>query len=477
MLFNSPEFFLFFLVTVLIWFVVTNGTRWVVLLSASYFFYMSWNPGYVLILISCTLVTYFTALWMEQLPQKKHRKLCLLASITANLVFLCFFKYFNFLNESICRVFAFANVTYQLPHLEIIVPIGISFYALQALSYSMDVYWGKQKAEGHLGIFALYLAFFPKLISGPIERGTHLLPQLRKKYNLDWDRISSGANLFLWGILKKVVIADRLAIYVDMVFSRPQDFSGQTLILASWFFTLQIYCDFSAYTDIAIGCGRILGIELVQNFKFPYFARSVQDFWRRWHISLTTWFRDYLYIPLGGNRVGRDRWRYNILVVFLLSGLWHGASWTFVFWGALHGFYYLFGKATAPARSRFRKTLGLGGAIAAVWQVLLTFNLVAIAWVFFRAKNFQDAFYVITHMFVDLSAPLRLGPSAFTTGVTAVLVSLFVLLELLRYLNLLRLIRIPISIPFALKCPAYSMALVTIFLFGVNGNEFIYFHF
>ncbi|MBW2709584.1 MAG: MBOAT family protein, partial [Deltaproteobacteria bacterium] len=314
-------------------------------------------------LLFCTMITYSTAILMDRFSGKREKKILLLISIVSNFGLLCFYKYLNFANESLETLLSYFNLPYHIPHLEILLPLGISFFTLQAVSYSLDVYRGNQTPERHFGVFSLYLAFFPKLISGPIERASHLLPQLKRKADFDAERIFSGLRLLLWGIFKKTVIADRLGIYVNMVFNHPHDFSGQTLILAAWFYTLQIYCDFSGYTDMAICCGRVFGIELSQNFNFPYFARNIAGFWRRWHMTLTRWLRDYLYIPLGGNRRRPSRWRRNILIVFVLCGLWHGANWTFVLWGVLHGFYYLFGRATIRIRTQCWTSIGAKGGL------------------------------------------------------------------------------------------------------------------
>jgi len=364
----------------------------------------------------------------------------------------------------------------NLPYVHIILPIGISFYTFQAISYCCDVFSGNQKAEKHFGIFSLYLAFFPKLISGPIERASNLIHQLKADRVIRQDKIASGVSLMVFGFFKKMVIADRLAIYVDMVFNHPHDFTGQTLILASLFFTLQIYCDFSGYTDIAIGCGRVMGFELTQNFNFPYFAKSIPDFWRRWHITLTSWFRDYIYIPLGGNRVPRLRWQTNIIVVFLLSGLWHGANWTFLAWGALHGFYYLFGKSTQNFRNRFSQWLKINSSFLKIVHILITFVLVAIAWVFFRAASISDAVYIITHMVVGISKPFHLGPSEFTTMVTIFWFFVFCAIEFARYRFKMDKLTFYLH-PLAVNCAMYCGALLSIFLFGISTHKFIYFHF
>ncbi len=477
MLFNSLEFWIFFAGITFIYFACPPRFRWAILLAASYFFYACWKVTWVLMLIFSTIVTYYAALRIEQAGNKNRKTAFLCLALIVNLGALGFFKYFNFFNESFRSLFTALGIGYGIPYLEILWPVGISFFTFQAAGYCIEVYRGKAPAERHLGIFALYMAFFPKLIAGPIERAGGLLAQLQKKCKIDLDRISSGIALVTLGIFKKVVIADRLAIYVDKVFSNPHDYWGQTLILASYFFTLQIYCDFSGYTDIARGCSRILGFELMENFNFPYLARSIADFWRRWHISLTSWFRDYLYIPLGGNRVSAPRWRVNILVVFLVSGLWHGANWTFVIWGGLHGFFYLFGKATEALRGQIRSALKIKGTLLAIFQTLLTFHLVCFAWIFFRSGSFGDAVYVVSHLFSGIADPIYWGPSKFTTVLTAFLAMAFILLEILHYLWTAKR-PVPFrSIPFAVKCPAYCAALITIFLLGVSRTEFIYFHF
>jgi D-alanyl-lipoteichoic acid acyltransferase DltB (MBOAT superfamily) len=397
--------------------------------------------------------------------------------VTANLAPLFFFKYFNFFNDSLREILALSRSTYPVPHIELILPIGISFYTFQAISYCSDVYLGRIGPERHVGFFALYMAFFPKLISGPIERGVSLLPQLRNPRPFNNCLLVAGMQLFLWGLFKKIVIADRIGMYVDMVFSHPQDYWGKTAILASWLFTLQIYCDFSAYTDMAIGCGRIFGIELSQNFNFPYLARSVAEFWRRWHITLTSWFRDYVYIPLGGNKVSSSRWGANIMVVFLLSGLWHGAAWNFVWWGGLHGLFYLIGKNTESFRLRLREFFGIRGKAAAILQVLITFNLVSLAWVFFRASSIEDAFCLMSHMFINLSWPVQMMGLRFSTYLVFGFAVIFIALELLHYWDAENDYRCLRSIPASLKFLVYVCGLLVISLLGLGNKQFIYFYF
>jgi D-alanyl-lipoteichoic acid acyltransferase DltB (MBOAT superfamily) len=400
-----------------------------------------------------------------------------LLAIGLNLLPLLFFKYFNFFNDSLSDLLTAGGIQNPIPHVDILLPVGISFYTFQAISYCVDVHNKRITPEAHLGRFALYLSFFPKLISGPIERGANLLPQLRNPAAFDSRLFLSGVQLFLWGMFKKVVIADRLGMYVDMVFSHPQDYYGQTAILAAWFFALQIYCDFSAYTDMAIGCGRVFGIELSKNFNFPYLATSIADFWRRWHITLTYWFRDYVYFPLGGNKVSRSRWAFNIMAVFLLSGLWHGANWTFIFWGTLHGLFYLTGKLTSPYRKTVRHFFGIRGRVETTWRVFFTFNLAALAWVFFRANSLPEAFTLIRHMFMNLSLPVQMMSSQFSTALATAFAVFFVISEFILYKINHTGCRYIDAIPSFLKYPAYAGGLLLIALFGLSSNAFIYFHY
>jgi D-alanyl-lipoteichoic acid acyltransferase DltB (MBOAT superfamily) len=325
------------------------------------------------------------------------------------------------------------NIDYTPPGYEILLPVGISFYTFQILSYTIDVFRGKQNPEHHFGKFALFVAFFPKLVAGPIERSNRLFPQFNLVQRIDYDRIVSGLRLMTWGFFVKLVIADRLADTVNLVYNNPRDYQGIPLIIATFFFAIQIYCDFSGYSYIAIGAAKILGFDLMENFRRPYFAKSFSEFWSRWHISLSTWFRDYLYIPLGGNRVKVGRWFANLMIVFLISGLWHGANWTFVVWGALHGGYlvatiitgFIFDRRT-PGPDRIRKC----GRIISVLQILLTFSLVLFAWIFFRANSISDAFYIAGHLFRGIQLQsgygLNLG-GAYEMAIIAVgLLTLFI---------------------------------------------------
>jgi alginate O-acetyltransferase complex protein AlgI len=401
MLFNSVEFLLFFPIVVSLYLLIKHSQRWVLLLVASYYFYMAWKPEYILLIVASTFIDYFCGRKMGAIEEKKKRRPFLYLSLLTNLGILFTFKYFDFFTDSVEGLANYFHLPYESPALQLILPMGISFYTFQTMSYSVDIYQGKLKPEKHFGIFALFVSFFPQLVAGPIERAANLLPQFHKKFTFDRKKAVSGLQLMLWGMFKKVVVADRLAFLVNAVYDQPGEYEGFTLFLATLFFAFQIYCDFSGYSDIAIGAARILGFDLMKNFDTPYSARNVSEFWRRWHISLSTWFKDYVYIPLGGNRVVKWRWYYNLMITFLVSGLWHGANWTFVIWGGLHGFYLVSAIWTAKIRSSVNATLGLSldSKILKTWDIALNFVLVCLAWVFFRANTVTDGFYIIAQIF------------------------------------------------------------------------------
>ena len=396
MLFNSLEFLVFLPLVALVFFRLRHGQRWAWLLAASYFFYMWWKPAYAVLIFGSTVVDYFVALKMAETGSRGAKRALLGVSLAVNLGLLFTFKYLDFFNDALTDGLALAGIAWDAPELGLLLPVGISFYTFQTLSYTIDVYRGRLEPRRHFGTFALFVSFFPQLVAGPIERASRLLPQLETEVHPDRARFVEGGKRILWGMFKKVVVADRLAIYVDAVYADPGAHEGLTLILATYLFAFQIYADFSGYSDMAIGSARILGYDLMENFKRPYFARNISDFWRRWHISLSTWFRDYVYIPLGGNRVGPLRWHVNLMIVFVVSGLWHGANWTFIVWGALHGAYLIGAILTAGLRARVAGALGMGDRprMLRAWEVCITFHLALFAWVFFRADSVGDAFAV-----------------------------------------------------------------------------------
>ncbi len=400
MLFNSLEFIIFFPIVVAVYFAINPKYRWILLLFASYYFYMCWNYKYIVLIIFSTIVDYIAARAMYTAQKKSLKQLYLIGSLVSNLGLLFFFKYFNFFGENINLIFDKFNIFHQVPVYDILLPVGISFYTFQTLSYTIDVYRGSRAPEYHFGKFALYVAFFPQLVAGPIERSSRLLPQFHKVFTFDYERVKHGIILMTWGFFKKVVIADRLSEYVNLVYNNPHDYGGFQDLIATFFFGAQIYCDFSGYSDIAIGSALILGYNLMTNFRRPYLSTSIREFWGRWHISLSTWFRDYLYIPLGGNRVVKWRWYYNLFITFLISGLWHGANWTFVVWGALHGFYLVLGIITFNNRAVLAEKLGLNKLMGLHHMLNLTwtFVLVYFAWIFFRANSISDAFLIIQNI-------------------------------------------------------------------------------
>ncbi|HRH66731.1 MAG TPA: MBOAT family O-acyltransferase [Bacteroidia bacterium] len=388
MLFNSLAFAIFFPVVTIGYFLLNQRWRWSWLLLASCFFYMFFRPVYILILFFTIAVDYAAGILIEQSKTQKRKKWLLILSIIANVGVLALFKYYNFLNENISLLLGFTGHSVTFPFLEIMLPVGLSFHTFQAMSYTIEIYRGRQKAERHLGIYALYVMFYPQLVAGPIERPQNLIHQFREHYTFDYDRVSSGLRRMLWGLFKKMVIADRLSVYVDAVYQNPEHFSGWPLIWATLLFSIQIYCDFSGYCDIALGSARVMGFKLMENFNYPYFSASFREFWTRWHISLSGWFRDYVYIPLGGNRNGTSSFILNILIAFSLSGLWHGASWNFVIWGALHGLYVILERVFHREKSGHHP-----------YRIVLTFLVVTFTWIFFRATTWSDAVHVITHLF------------------------------------------------------------------------------
>jgi len=482
LIFNSLPFLIFFPIVILLYFSISHKYRWILLLIFSYYFYMSWKAEYGILLAVSTLVDYFAGRGMEKFKKKVIRKSILAFSLTSNLGLLFTFKYFNFVSESTRQVLSLFSMSFSQPVLNVILPVGISFYTFQTMSYTIDVYREKIKAEKHLGIFAVYVSYFPQLVAGPIERASNLLPQFRKKHYFNNALASDGLKLMLWGFFKKIVIADRLAILVDAVYSNPYAYDGGPLILATFFFAIQIYCDFSGYSDIAIGASQIMGIRLMDNFRRPYYSKSISEFWKRWHISLSTWFRDYLYIPLGGNKTKtKTKWYFNLFVVFLISGLWHGAAWTFVIWGALHGSYLILGIITFNMREKFKKKIKLfnNKLFANSLSLAITFLLVCFAWIFFRANSVSDAIYIITHLTSNLTnrfsgSNLELDGLEIVIGIVAIM-----FMEIVHLIQEHKGMRHFLSKrPAWLRWIIYMVIILFILLFGIfTTKQFIYFQF
>ena len=476
MLFNSFHFVYFFLIVTTLYFILPYKQRWLLLLCSSIYFYMAFVPIYILILGFTIVIDYFAGILIEKESGKK-RKLYLVCSLIANIGVLCVFKYYNFINENISFLFKGFGVDNQLPYLSILLPIGLSFHTFQAMSYTIEVYRNNQKAERHFGIYSLYVLFYPQLVAGPIERPQNLLHQFREKHDFAYDRVVAGLKQMLWGFFKKIVIADRLAVYVNAVYNNSSHHSGITLLTATIFFAFQIYCDFSAYSDIAIGAARVMGFTLMTNFNRPYLSKSIAEFWKRWHISLSTWFKDYLYISLGGNKVSVPRWYLNLFIVFLISGLWHGANWTYIVWGGINGFYLVFALVTKKYRESFDRFVGINkfpGVKKAV-QILTTFGLTCFAWIFFRATSLAQAWDIIKRI-CTFRGPFYNG------NVTMFLFSILGIVFLLLVESKREYFNYQFSLTYnknwAIRNLYYAFLIAIIILAGVfDGGEFIYFQF
>ena len=468
------EFLFYFIIVTGLYFILPHKYRWFLLLAASCYFYMAFVPVYILILGFTIVIDYFAGIFLEESHGKK-RKAWLVASLIANIGVLAIFKYYNFINENITVLLHGAGFENPIPYLNILLPIGLSFHTFQAMSYTIEVYRGHQKAERNFGLYALYVMFYPQLVAGPIERPQNLLHQFYEKHSFEYERVVDGLKIMLWGFVKKLVVADRLALYVDAVYSNADQHSGISLAVATVFFAFQIYCDFSGYSDIAIGAAKVMGFKLMKNFNRPYFSSNISEFWSRWHISLSTWFKDYLYITLGGNRVSIPRWYFNLFFVFLVSGLWHGANWTFIIWGALNGLYLV----AALIRDRGLKKLGLGfeggGPLVKVFNILFTFGLTCFAWIFFRANNLDHALLIIKKIFTWAPGPLFITNPTFTYSIFAILFLLVTeakeeyfkgKLEMLDNRNVV------------VRYATYLALVLMIMLIGVfDGSQFIYFQF
>lgn len=479
MLFNSLEFALFFPIVATIYFLLPHRLQTVHLLLASCIFYMAFIPAYILILALTILVDYAAGILIER-TSGRSKSVLLTVSVIVTCLILFVFKYFYFFVDNAITVVDLVGWRLSRPVLDIVLPIGLSFHTFQSLSYVIEVYLGRQKAERDLVTYATYVMFFPQLVAGPIERPQNLLHQFHQQHAFDYERITSGVQRMAWGFFKKVVVADRLALYVNDVYAQPQNFNGLQLTIATVFFAYQIYCDFSGYSDIAIGSARVLGFKLMENFDSPYHALTISEFWRRWHISLSTWFRDYVYIPLGGNRLGERRQAFNLLVTFGVSGLWHGANWTYVVWGLLNGFYLVVGKLTREARDRWFLSLGVHSSDVTRRAVSLvsTFALTCIGWIFFRAKTLDDAVYVLTHIPFgwDFS---QIATEQFLLRQMPVAVAAIIVLELGEaFQKRLPLSSVVARFPIALRWSAYAAGIFMILMFGVfRQAQFIYFQF
>ncbi len=482
MLFNSIHYIIYFIIVTLIYFIIPHSKRWILLLISSYYFYMTWNSKYVLLILIFTIINYFSAIEIYISKSKIKKQFYLYLSIIISFSILFIFKYLNFTIITINDILNLISNNIQFNLIDIILPVGISFYTFQTVGYVIDVYNKKIKPEKHFGIFALYVSFFPQLVAGPIERAKNLLPQFYEKHYFNYNNFISGFKLIIWGFFLKVVIADRLAIVVNTVYNNIQSYSGIPIILATYFFAFQIFCDFAGYSFIAIGSAKILGFNLMENFKRPYFARNIKEFWSRWHISLSTWFKDYIYIPLGGNRVKISRLYFNLMVVFIISGIWHGANWTFILWGILHGIYMIFNSINT--RNIKNKLYSVTNSLKiqkliSFFEIIITFHLVLFGWIFFRSNNLTDAIYIISHIFREINfnfSGIRIGmywPGLIISFLSILIMEIIHLLQenkkdILKFNPNLNLINYILLI----------FLIVFILLFGIfDSSEFIYFQF
>ena len=469
MVFNSLQFLVFFGIVTSAYFLLAHKYRWALLLLASCYFYMAFVPIYLGILGLTIVIDYFAGIYLERF-QGGAKKIFLACSLMANLGVLAIFKYYFFFTDNFNSLANYFSVPVHFPVLNFLLPIGLSFHTFQAMSYTIEVYRGNQKAERNFGIYSLYVMFYPQLVAGPIERPQNLIHQFYEKHVWDTARVKSGLLQMMQGFFKKVVIADRLAMVVDPAYANLSNQSSLNLIIASIFYSFQIYCDFSGYSDIAIGASKVMGFQLMNNFNAPYTAKSIPDFWRRWHISLSTWFKDYVYFSLGGNRVSVPRWYINIMFVFILSGFWHGASWNFVIWGALHGIFQLIGltlnRIFPSLAADQRKSAG------GIWLYrLFTFLLVTIAWVFFRIPKFGD----IQIYFRQIAQGTFSDPISLAFNMNELLFSMLLIIGL--YLYDLKRDKIKVD-SVQLFWPIIAGLTFLIYFFGVfNMKQFIYFQF
>ena len=494
MLFNSFEFLIFFPIVIFVYHFVPDRFRHIWLLLCSYYFYMCWNARYVLLIFASTLITYVSGRFIEEAEERKdakRKKIVLFFCIIVNLSILFAYKYLNFALDLLAKLFAVFHVGLHVPVFDIILPVGISFYTFQALIYTIDVYRGDIKAEKDFLRYALFVSFFPQLVAGPIERSGHLLGQLASLKKIDYEKAKDGFLLMLWGFFLKIVIADRLAIFVNAVYNDYTKYPGFLLVMATAFFAIQIYCDFYGYSTIAVGAAKILGVDLMENFRSPYLSVSVAEFWRNWHISLTSWFRDYLYIPLGGNRKGKFRKYLNILIVFLVSGLWHGADLTYVIWGLLNGLYQVIGELLKPLRNKVIAILHINreNLLYRLFAMAVTFTLVSFSWIFFRAADMKEAIGIITsictvhNMFSVIAERtfywIELGFWEFWFAVLCIMILFAADLCKKKKIVLRNLIS---AMPMVWRCAFIAFIICAILLFGVWGPafdeaQFIYFQF
>ncbi|MBS5794015.1 MAG: MBOAT family protein [Clostridiales bacterium] len=487
MLFNSLTFLIFLVCILSLYYILPYKYKWYLLLIGSCIFYMAWRIEFIFLILFSSFFNYYIGLLIEKYENKS--KTILTTGLIINFLILFIFKYSIFINHSFMSIYNYFNIPYPIKDFDIILPMGISFYTFQATSYTIDIYRKRYKAEKNILKVSLYIMFFPQLVAGPIERADNLLNQLFLNHKFNIYNISMGIKIMLIGYFKKIVIADRIAILVNTVYNSPYDYNGISFIIATIFFAIQLYCDFSGYSDIAIGCAKLFNINLMENFKSPYFSKSIKEFWTRWHISLSTWFKDYLYIPLGGNRKGIIRTYFNLMITFLVSGIWHGANWTFILWGGLNGFYQIVGDL----KNRFLKSINFNiknkyiNRFFNIFRTLITFSLICFSLIFFRANTVKDAFYIINNLFSDIqnvnniqylyNISTQLGLNIFEILMATACIMILFIIETFEYKQ-----RIYITLnklPFIIRFIFYYIITIIILSMGVfsNAGQFIYFQF
>ena len=487
MLFNSINFAIFLpIVFTLYWLLNKQQLKFqnILLLVSSYFFYACWDYRFLFLLIFSTLLDFYTGLKMEKANNDKHRKFWFGLSVAVNLGFLGLFKYYNFFSESFAQALSLMGIRTNFVTLQIVLPVGISFYTFHGLSYVIDIFKRRIRAEKNFIDYAVFVSFFPLLVAGPIERATHLLPQIQKRREFKYEKAIDGLRQILWGILKKVVLADNCAEYANIIFNDSENYSGFTLFIGALFFAIQIYCDFSGYSDIALGTARLFGIELLRNFSFPYFSRDIAEFWRRWHISLSSWFRDYLYIPLGGSKGGTWMKIRNTFIIFIISGFWHGANWTFIIWGALNAIYFL--PLLLNDKNRVNlETVAHGKFFPTpkeFFSMMLTFLLTTLAWIFFRAQTVTQALHYIKNMYMGFTQYKSHQETLFFINkrismFLLLIIGLFFIMEWLGREKQYALAEFGFKWPKVARWTAYCFIIWVVFYLSGKEQQFIYFQF
>lgn len=478
MLFNSLEYALFVpFIFILYWFCTNNKVKYqnIIILLASYFFYGYWDYRFLFLLVFSTFLDFYSGLKIAEAPNDKIKKAWLYASIIINLGFLGFFKYYNFFIDSFVTLLHHIGFQPHITLLNILLPVGISFYTFHGISYVLDIYNDRIKPTHNVVNYSVFVSFFPLLVAGPIERATHLLPQVENDRVFDYNKAVDGLKQILWGLVKKILIADGCAEHVNTIFIQPDNHTGSTLLIGAFLFAIQIYCDFSGYSDIALGTARLFGFELIRNFAYPYFSRDIAEFWRRWHISLSSWFRDYLYIPLGGNSGGKGMRIRNTFIIFIVSGFWHGANWTFIVWGALNALYFL--PLLLQDQNRKHMDIVAQGkqlpSLSDLFHIGTTFLLTMFAWVFFRAESVTHAFSYLSHLF---SMSLLQKPDVFPLGIL-VRIAAFILIEWQGREYSYPIASLGKNWPTLVRWGFYYVLIIAMWLWAGKEQQFIYFQF